>query len=113
MTKVTIQDQLLTIIPHMYQADNTTAIFFETEYGEEFGVLTTCIPDANTTLEDDEIIVKLYSENRIFFELLEGEVFEETYKMAFLGANMFNIWKINDTKLLEEIKKLKSVEMAS
>jgi hypothetical protein len=93
---------------NQYRNNDTTSIrLLEVETNEPFATLTTCIPEFIPDNED-EIVVKLYSENSCLVDLpYDSHFFERTDKVVMTGHNMVNIWKIIDNNLMNEIRAVK------
>jgi len=94
---------------NQYRNNDTTSIrLLEVDTNEPFATLTTCIPEFVPDSEN-EIVVKLYSENGCLTDLpFDSDYFERTDKVVMTGHNMANIWRITDEDLMKEILKVKS-----
>lgn len=82
----------LEIRPYKYDNDRIALIAFAD--GEQYGVITVNIPEAD--LADDEIIVKTYSENEHWVpQLVEQlpDVFQDTGKRIQSGHITVQVWR--------------------
>ena len=89
------------LVKGTYQNDNSTAIELmcnEEGYWEAYSTLTVCIP--GTILEDNEILVKTWSENEQLKELTKTDMFSDTGKRVKSGFVEAEIWKIEDSSSL-------------
>lgn len=89
------------LVKEHYQADNSTAIELmcnEDGYWEPYSTLTVCIPGA--ILEDNEILVKTWSENEPLKELATTDLFTDTGKRVKSGFVEAEIWRVEDTSIL-------------
>lgn len=81
--------------------DGTTAIWaVDVEDGEEVGTLTVSIPEKKHLLKQNEILVKLWSENHVFKKLEECGVFKNTLKTIKTGLTQAEVWEIVDESAL-------------
>lgn len=82
----------LEIRPYKYDNDRIALIAFAD--GEQYGVITVNIPEAD--LADDEIVVKTYSENEHWVpQLVEQlpDVFQDTGKRIQSGYITVQVWR--------------------
>jgi len=90
--------------------DSTNIRILEVETNEPIATLTTCIP--GHTVEEDEIIVKLYSENACLSDLAyNSDFFEDTKKKIMTGFEMASVWKIINNDLLSVIEEVKKTNL--
>ena len=73
----------LEIYKHYYMDGNTCLLAF-LKNGEQFGVITLNVPEIE--LEEDEVVVKNYSENRLWIQyIFDSDVIIDTGKRISLG----------------------------
>ena len=89
------------LVKEKYVNGDSTAIELmcnEDGYWEPYSTLTVCIP--GTILEDNEILVKTWSENEQLKELTKTDMFSDTGKRVKSGFVEAEIWKIEDSSSL-------------
>jgi hypothetical protein len=88
-----------------YAANDSTAIELisvdEEDYGCPFAVLTVCEPSYKP--EENEILVKTWSENSFYPEVLATGYFSDTGKRLKMGNCEAQIWKIEDDSVFSKI----------
>jgi len=97
-----------------YQKDGTPAIEVlsanPNETGLPFGVLTVCVENP-PKLEENEIIVKTWSENEFFNFLKDTKYFEDTGHRVQTGYVEAEIWKITDESLFASDEEIEAICM--
>ena len=94
--------ETLVIEPNIYRNNSRYAIRLDTLDGEPFAMLTSNLDSVE--LEDNEIIVKMYSENEILNPLRNTKYFKDTEKRVLSGHSVLEIWEITDSQLKKDLK---------
>jgi hypothetical protein len=68
-----------------------------------FAVLTVAIEGAAAQLQEDEILVKLWSENGCLSHFVEADCFEDTGKRIEAGFAEAQVWKILDYSAFQQL----------
>jgi len=112
MKKINLHGHEIFMVKGSYEANGATAIsVFSEEDGflESFGVLTVCIPEVPAP-SGNKVIVKTWSENEIFSELIDLGIFKNTGETIPTGYVFAEVWEIADESYLMSDKEFEEYQ---